>query len=1600
MIIMGGPRRARIVLIAVLIGFAGPSTAGEDIAAAFHRAPPAFSPVPIWWWSGDRIERDRLADQLRRMAAGGIRNVIVLNLAPSGPLYGSAADDPPFLTDQWWDLFGYALTEAKRLGVRLWFYDQLGFSGAGLQARLVRDNPSFRGIELRRGVRDVTGPAEVPITVPPGGALVAAFTAKLAGEAKGIPLWIWDRTAPEGVTKRYFRRVINIAKMPKHAELVLSCDNGYVAYVNGVKVGEEPASSTEGWAQAERYAVAPHLREGRNVIAICAENAGGPGGLIVEFRVVDDPEAVTARLRGEWKLVSNGNFRVSPAPPEGWTETAFDDAAWPRAHVIGAPPVAPWGTIDGISGREADQTFLGTRIYQVRRVDQKAIEEGTVRVGAGQYRLQVFATVPGGFDYHNPEACAAVLSVVHGEMERRFGAELGNGIAGSFQDEFPRLPRFSRRLIEAVQRECDYSILDRLPALFDEVIDQFDDPLGPTTIQIRCEANRIAARLAEEAFFVPLRAWHEKHGLLCGYDQTVRNADPIGGGAYYIDYFKTLRHYSVPGNDHSGDAKPHQSIADLYERPRVWLEAFHSSGWGQTLEDIVTLLHPWYAGGSTLYNPHAIYYSTHGSFWEWAPPDTGWRQPYFVHYKVLADYVARLSYMLSRGRHAVDVGVLHPAKTVAAYTGFGPPHAAARLANETYWAVQQSLREERIDYIIVDEDSIERADTDGGVLKVGSVKLRLLVLPATRVLGTRTATKLRSFVTGGGTVVMVAAVPETDVPADRGLMQRMYAPAVITLRYRAVRRTDPADTAAAVIQAIGRDCEDRRPVLHRRIGDRHLYFVLSDVMTEATWEAQYRINERRLWETPAAQGARMSCTFRADGIPELWNAVSGEIMPIHNFRRAGGRTRVDVELSSTPAPIIVLRPAGIRDPVAIESNLQILAWEFAPGNTVRVRGLPRLDATLEAPAAYEVDIAFAGGRYRGAVRAGTHDRIEVHPPFDCTLEPTIDNTYGDLAWPPAPGPLPVEVRRFRFREEQTGEDAVSWKTADVDDSEWETVIASFGPRARWTGPLARAGGERFETISTPPQDFTGTWTPVVYSPTLGIDEDPVFRKALGGKGRIPEEFIDIGGVKAGDAYLVQTWVRLPPMADEGNSPAVSAMLRVGGEALKRAFLNGEEVSFEGDPAARIRRAAVELRGLNRLELLAARRTDGNLRLFYQFLPPEAIPPDPQWIWGPIPNPSGSVLFSKIIRIPGEVHDAAMVVAVGDMHRIRINGTLVADQGNFDPYFTSRAEQYDIAAHLTTGENRLQIEARDPGHAVGLLLDGLVTLKDGSELPFVSDTSFTATAAGVSSPARILAGPSQGYLGETALLLLRPRPHPLPHAGWLVNQQLPPFPFDRLEASASREVPAAGWYRFRLPPGATALHLTCRGEVGVFVNGQEIPLARDGHRLTAPAPNPRGVKRIAALRIEPVRGFEKGAAIEAPVTCDMDAGRIPLGSWDELGLPHYAGGLRYATAVELPAMGSRMVILDLGRVRGSADVRVNGIPAGVRIWHPYRFAITEAVKPGRNVIEIRVFNTLGPHFAVGHPSGHVFENQTRSGMYGPVSITLLEPVEIDLKRVER
>jgi hypothetical protein len=237
--------------------------------------------------------------------------------------------------------------------------------------------------------------------------------------------------------------------------------------------------------------------------------------------------------------------------------------------------------------------------------------------------------------------------------------------------------------------------------------------------------------LMEERYFQPIYHWHASRGLIFACDSGGRGLQPDEFG----DYFRATRWYTAPGHDTPGGqadlikGKVSSSIANLYRRPRVWLEGYHSLGWGATPERLMFATRENYLYGCTLLNLHGLYYSTHGSFWEWAPPCYHFRMPYWQHMGVFLKYFERLSYLMSQGTFVADVAILYP---VAPFEAGLDGSKSTQAAFDT----GRALMAAGINFEFIDADSLARARIAEGRLEVAdSSTARSSSLPWTPCAG-------------------------------------------------------------------------------------------------------------------------------------------------------------------------------------------------------------------------------------------------------------------------------------------------------------------------------------------------------------------------------------------------------------------------------------------------------------------------------------------------------------------------------------------------------------------------------------------------------------------------------------------------------------------------------------------------------------------------------------------------------------------------------------------------------------------------------------------------------------------------------------------------
>jgi hypothetical protein len=222
-----------------------------------------------------------------------------------------------------------------------------------------------------------------------------------------------------------------------------------------------------------------------------------------------------------------------------------------------------------------------------------------------------------------------------------------------------------------------------------------------------------------------------------------------------------------------------------------------------------------------------------------------------------------------------------------------------------------------------------------------------------------------------------------------------------------------------------------------------------------------------------------------------------------------------------------------------------------------------------------------------------------------------------------------------------------------------------------------------------------------------------------------------------------------------------------------------------------------------------------------------------------------------------------------------------------------------------------------------------------------------------------------------------------------------LPFDPQPEAVRR----AGWLRFTAPPGLRAMTVRLRGTARAWAGGRELSI--EGRRRlddgsfeeTLTVKDPEAGPGAVAVRIEEERGARGGAAILEPIALRCGPGLLETGDWSRIdGLAFYSGGAWYRRTVSLSAAGpGARVVLDLGAVASSAEVRVNGERAGIRVAPPWKVDITHLVRPGDNRIEILVLNTLANHYGT-IPTR--YRGSPVSGLLGPVRIESADPVVLE------
>ena len=293
---------------------------------------------------------------------------------------------------------------------------------------------------------------------------------------------------------------------------------------------------------------------------------------------------------------------------------------------------------------------------------------GTIRgVHFGEDDGEPFA--PKSADILNPEAVERFVNLTHDAYWRELGEYFGDPILGFFTDEpsilgrntkdlFPWTKNFDRVFLSAGGR------LENLAALFS----------GEENEDTRLY-HRLILEREGKTYYARLSRWCEEHGV------------SLMGHPHQSDDIEVERYFHVPGQDlvfrwvapekggtagmDSTMAKCGADMARLMGRKRNSNECFgacnrENNPWHFTGSDMKWYIDWLGVRGVNLFIPHAFYYSLKGKRSGERPPDVGPGSIWWPHYRLWAEYMARVSCLMAEGRIAPRVGVLCRNRDLAA----------------------------------------------------------------------------------------------------------------------------------------------------------------------------------------------------------------------------------------------------------------------------------------------------------------------------------------------------------------------------------------------------------------------------------------------------------------------------------------------------------------------------------------------------------------------------------------------------------------------------------------------------------------------------------------------------------------------------------------------------------------------------------------------------------------------------------------------------------------------------------------------------------------------------------------------------------------------
>lgn len=504
-------------------------------------------------------------------------------------------------------------------------------------------------------------------------------------------------------------------------------------------------------------------------------------------------------------------------------------------------------------------------------------------------------------DIMDREGVARFIEVTHQAYRDRSG-EAWKDIPAIFTDEpslmvaylkprdglLPVVP-WGRHFRDYFQQRFDYDIVPELPKLF------FD--CGSDTAYKRLDFWRAVSELVEENYYGQIQDWCRANGIDASGHGLVEES-LYHHVVFEGDLYRDLRRMDVPGIDMLSSnptelARSHQVavpkfVSSVTHMLGLWECQSETSSHAQTVGKLPC---SYAQRRATIDYQYVLGLTRVTSYYGYDEFDDAQRRE-------INDHIARLGYMLTRGKHVAEVGVYYPVRSMwAAIPGTGDITWTAEIGERAkriggrFGEVSQKLLSSQRDFDYLDDEAILEGEIRQGALNVAGEAFRCVVLPETRVLPLETAQKLEALVQGGGKLLVLGALPELgNTPEETESLKAIATSWASSPSVTVV--SDVQHVPAALAEMAAPDVTMASPspdvfYCHRALDDGHIYFFAN------------------LAEDPVATEARLRCTATA---AERWDTLTGEIGDAVQLEDKGdGTVGLMLELGPLQGGLYVLR---------------------------------------------------------------------------------------------------------------------------------------------------------------------------------------------------------------------------------------------------------------------------------------------------------------------------------------------------------------------------------------------------------------------------------------------------------------------------------------------------------------------------------------------------------------------------------------------------------------------------------------------------------------------------------------------------------------------